>query len=70
MTPPVAYIDTEDIGVQYGVSSGLGLAAAFVADPKVVYPHLFSGATPGKPQSVPAADYSVDPESAPAGTGK
>lgn len=63
VTPPAAYIDTESIPVQYGVSSGLSLAAAFVSDPRVLYPHLFSGAAPGEPQPVPVADYMTDPMS-------
>lgn len=70
LTPPAGYIDTEDISTQYGVSSGLALAHSFMSDPTVMFPQLFSGATPGAPQDLPPADYSVDPFSAAAGHGK
>lgn len=58
--PPVGYIDTEEIGVQYGVSSGLDLASSFLDDPSVLYPHLFTGAAPGPTAHVPT-DYLADP---------
>lgn len=63
VSPPAAYIDTDSIPVQYGVSSGLSLAAAFMSDPRTLYQHLFSGAAPGNPQPVPDADYLTDPMS-------
>ena len=49
-SPPPGYLDTESIPAQYGVSSALSLAAAFLADPRVLYPQLFSGAAPGQPR--------------------
>lgn len=60
VTPPAGYIDTDDIGVQYGVSSALSFAASFFADPRVMFPDLFSGVTPDQPRQLPEADYSVD----------
>lgn len=60
VAPPAAYLDTGDIGVQYGVSSALSFAASFFADPRVMFPQLFSGVTPDKPRQLPDADYSVD----------
>lgn len=61
-TPPAAYIDTGDIGAQYGVSSALSFAASFVSDPKTLYPHLFSGVAPDAPQTLPEADYATTGE--------
>lgn len=60
MEPPAAYVDTDSIPVQYGVSSGLGLAASILDDPSVLYPHLFTGVAPGA-QALPEADYEEDP---------
>lgn len=60
VTPPAGYLDTDDIGVQYGVSSALSFAASFFADPRVMFPNLFSGVTPDQPRPLPATDYSVD----------
>jgi len=65
VTPPAGYIDTDDIGAQYGVSSMASFAASFFADPRVLFPQLFSGATPGDPRPLPEADYSTDAESLP-----
>jgi hypothetical protein len=62
VAPPPGYLDTEDIGAQYGVSSGISLAASFIGDPTVLFPHLFSGAAPGDAPVIPEADYSVSPE--------
>ena len=70
MTPPASQIDTDDLGVQYGVSSMAAFAASFFGDPRVVYPHLFSGATPGEPQPLPETDYGADEEPAPGKGGK
>lgn len=67
MTPPAAYVATPDIGVQYGVSSGLSLASAFMSDPRTLYPFLFSGAAPGDPRPVPEADYVAEADSGPGG---
>lgn len=62
MTPPAAYIETESIPVQYGVSSGLSLAASVVDDPSVLIPELFSGVTSGAGiTKMPDADYSAEP---------
>jgi len=58
--PPPAYIAQEDIGVQYGVSSGLGLAAAFLGDPSVLFNELFTGSTLGNPADAsPEPDYTA-----------
>lgn len=58
--PPAAFVATEDIGVQYGVSSGVSLAAAFLGDPTMLYRELFTGSSPGNPQgAMPEADFSV-----------
>ena len=63
-TPPPAYLDTDSIPVQYGVSSGLSLAVNFIDDPSVLLPALFTGAALGSaPILMPETDYSVDPES-------
>ena len=70
VTPPVAYIDTDSVATQYGVSSGLSLASAFLSDPCTLYPFLFSGAAPGKPLQMPEADYSSDAYPVAAGAGK
>jgi hypothetical protein len=63
-TPPPGYIDTADIGPQYGVSSGLSLAAAVLDDPSTLFPHLFTGAAPGSGE-LPPSDYGTDPMLAP-----
>ena len=60
LEPPAAYVDTDSIPVQYGVSSGLGLAASVLDDPSVLYPHLFTGVAPGA-RAMPEADYGEDP---------
>lgn len=60
LEPPAAYIDTDSIPVQYGVSSGLGLAAAVLDDPSVLFPHLFTGVAPGA-VALPDTDYGTDP---------
>jgi len=57
--PPAAYIDTESIPVQFGVGSGIGLAAAVMDDPATLFPHLFTGVAPGT-VVLPEADYSAD----------
>lgn len=62
VAPPPGYLDTEDLGAQYGVSSGISLAASFIGDPTVLYPHLFSGAAPGNAPVLPEADYLTRPE--------
>ena len=59
LEPPAAYIDTDSIPVQFGVSSGLGLAAAVLDDPSVLYPHLFTGVAPGA-VALPETDYLTD----------
>ena len=68
VTPPAGYIDTSDIGVQYGVTSGIDLSHAFLSDPRVLYPLLFTGRTPGARVEVPETDYTADPVQ-PAGSG-
>lgn len=70
MSPPVSYIDCDGVDVQYGVSSGLSLAASFMADPGSVFPDLFGGAAPGQPPRMPVADYTVDGSGGPAGADK
>lgn len=57
--PPAAYVDTDSISAQYGVSSGLGLAAAVFDDPSVLFPHLFTGVAPGA-VALPETDYATD----------
>lgn len=59
LNPPAGYVDTEDLGVQYGVSTGLSLAGSFFGDPTVLYPFLFSGAAPGDAPVLPETDYST-----------
>lgn len=61
LTPPAGYLDTDDVGVQYGVSSGLSLAHSFLSDPSTMYPQLFSGVTPDAPRELPEADFKVEP---------
>ncbi|MBM4043562.1 MAG: hypothetical protein FJ279_00460 [Planctomycetes bacterium] len=58
--PPAAYLDTESIPVQYGVGSGIGLAAAVMDDPATLFPHLFTGVAPGA-VALPETDYNSDP---------
>lgn len=60
VTPPAGYLDTDDIGVQYGVTSGIDLSYAFLSDPRVLYPSLFTGRTPGARVEVPETDYTAD----------
>ena len=63
--PPPGFLDTESIPVQYGVSSGMNLAASFIDDPSVIYPFLFTGAAIGAEQGMmPETDYETDPTSA------
>jgi hypothetical protein len=58
--PPAAYVAAEDIGVQYGVSSGISLAAAFIGDPTMLYAELFTGSAPGNPKETsPDTDFTV-----------
>lgn len=62
---PPAYLNRDSVELQYGVSSGLGLAAALIDDPTSVYPELFTkdGTTPG-PGDLPEEDrsYSEAPD--------
>lgn len=62
---PPAYLNRDSVELQYGVSSGLGLAAALIDDPTSVYPELFTkdGTTPG-PGDHPEEDrsYSEAPD--------
>jgi hypothetical protein len=60
ISPPPAYMDTEEIATQYGVSAGIGLAASICDDPSSVYPALFTGAALS-PGELPATDYGSDP---------
>ena len=52
---PPAYLNRDSVELQYGVTSGLGLAASLIDDPTSVYPELFK-----KSVSTPGAD--ADPE--------
>ena len=70
-TPPPGYLDTDSIPVQYGVSSGLSLAANFIDDPSVLFAHLFTGAALGAaPIVMPETDYETDPELVPVAAGQ
>ena len=60
VNPPAAYLETESIPVQYGVSSGLALAAGVLDDPSVLFPSLFTGVTPGSPATMLEADYATE----------
>ena len=61
---PPAYLNRESIELQYGVSSGLGIAASLIDDPTSLYPDLFTKTepTPGQDDGVSDTDYSVPPD--------
>ena len=64
---PPAYLNRDSVELQYGVTSGLGLAASLIDDPTSLFPELFTkegGPTPG-PGGAPEdqeAGYSVAPD--------
>lgn len=60
VNPPAAYLETDSIPVQYGVSSGLALAAGVLDDPSVLFPNLFTGATPGAQATMLETDYAAE----------
>jgi len=53
-------MDIDSIHVQYGYTSGVSWAAAFLDDPSTLYSHLFTGVAPGT-RPLPETDYSSDP---------
>lgn len=60
---PPAFLNRSSVELQYGVSSGLGLAASLIDDPSTVYPELFTNPTPvGDPESAIAAGYTSEPD--------
>ena len=66
VAPPPGYVSQGDLCVDYGLTSGLTLAASLMDDPSLVFPYLFSEATPG-PGSTGSNDagYTAEPDSAP-----
>ena len=64
INPPPAYVSPGDLGVEYGLTSGLSLAASLMDDPSSVYPHLFSAASPGADTEESQTAYSVEPDAA------
>lgn len=67
-TPPVGYVATDSIPVQFGVQSGVTLAAQLADDPTSLFPSLFSGSTSGAGAGTagyPQTEYSVAPDTLP-----
>jgi len=64
-TPPPMYISKDSVEVQYGMQSGVELAAMLADDPTSIYPDMFTGATSGAGGEMQAdPDYAVPPDSA------
>jgi hypothetical protein len=62
---PPAYLNRDSVELQYGVTSGLGLAVTLIDDPTSLYPELFTkeGSTPGPGGAPePEASYMVAPD--------
>ena len=53
--------DTDSFEVQYGVTSGLQLAAGLLSDPSSVFSYLFTGLTPGAREPLETA-YTTEPD--------
>ena len=49
-------LDVKETAVQYGVTSGLNLAAQLMDDPSVVFPELFTGIG-SSPKRLPEENY-------------
>lgn len=65
ITPPAGYVSPSDVRIQFGVQSGLTLAATLADDPTALYPFLFTGsATSGGAarDESDATSYSVAPD--------
>lgn len=56
------HLDAKEIAVQYGVTSGLNLAAQLIDDPSVVYPELFTGVQTSS-IGLPTENYETSAES-------
>lgn len=65
VNPPPGYLAADsNVALEYGLTSGLTLAASLMDDPSSVYSYLFSAATPGAESAVPDTTYSVAPDEA------
>ena len=65
IAPPAAYVPVDGIGVEYGLTSGIGMAASLLDDPSAVFPNLFSGATPGSETPTTDTTYALAPDHVP-----
>ena len=63
VAPPPGYVSQGDLCVDYGLTSGLTLAASLMDDPSSVYQHLFSDATPGAGTGTEEPGYTAEPDS-------
>lgn len=63
VAPPPGYVSQGDLCVDYGLTSGLTLAASLMDDPSSVYMHLFSDATPGAGTGTEEPGYTAEPDS-------
>lgn len=61
LSPPAACL-TDDVAVDYGVSSAFSLAAALVDDPSSIYPDIFAKATPGGGTGEQSEGYTQAPD--------
>ena len=64
-TPPAGYVPADSVELQFGVQSGLALAAQLVDDPTSLYPSLFSSTSGRAVESDEMlTEYSVAPDHA------
>lgn len=64
-TVPPMYVSKDSVEMQYGVQSGVELAAMLADDPTSVFPDMFTGATSGAgSETHDDPDYAVSPDSA------
>lgn len=64
-TPPAGYVPTDSVELQFGVQSGVALAAQLADDPTSLFPSLFlstSGQEAGSDEM--STEYSVAPDHA------
>ena len=70
VAPPPGYVSQGDLCVDYGLTSGLTLAASLMDDPSSVYSQLFSAASPGAGPEPASTEYSVEPDASSDGSDK
>lgn len=62
---PPAYLNRDSVELQYGVQSGVQMAASLMDDPTILCPSLFSVPTSGPdPDDQDATDYRIAPDAA------